>query len=315
MPATWRDGPVCGSDRHMPRWPRLNDRQLAVLRRIAAGQDAVTSREPTLATTVYALRGRRLVETPRRAGVWTAVMTAAARYYLQHGRYADSSPVTANPSARHPIGPGASGDDGASRDVSAMPAPVDLIDKLRAAGGTLRVTSPEPATRAAWCRVIHAAKEAGLVPEGHHLRHHGRDRGDLLIELSPGEHPGQLYWTQPRHRIELPDADASVHPIIQALAEDERRLRVTSGSRSRAHHLIHALVAATEQRGHTAQLPQTSDVPGMCIVVGRWTYRLVIEEEWDTIRRWSEIDEPGSATYAWQRVRPADESCRPDGSC
>ena len=57
----------------------LNDRQLAVLRRIGAGAEPVTSAEPTLAITVYALLARGLVTTPRRQGVWQAELTEAGQ--------------------------------------------------------------------------------------------------------------------------------------------------------------------------------------------------------------------------------------------
>jgi hypothetical protein len=58
------------------RWDPLNDRQLGVLRRIAEGAESVTSLEPALATTVYALRGRRgLVSTPQSKGGRRAEIT------------------------------------------------------------------------------------------------------------------------------------------------------------------------------------------------------------------------------------------------
>lgn len=57
--------------------PKLNERQLAVLRRIAAADNPGTSAEYELARTVYALRSRRLVDTPRRDGVWAVVVTDA----------------------------------------------------------------------------------------------------------------------------------------------------------------------------------------------------------------------------------------------
>src|SRR5438477_12949029 len=71
---------------------KLNERQPEILQRIAAGTDPVTSREHTLAVTVYALRDRGLISTDRRHGHWTAEITEAGRYFLEHGRHPDDRP-------------------------------------------------------------------------------------------------------------------------------------------------------------------------------------------------------------------------------
>src|SRR4051794_22288894 len=63
----------------------LNERQLALLRRIVTGDAPVTSSEPGTATTVYALRNRGLVEARRRHGSWTATPTDAGRFFVEHG--------------------------------------------------------------------------------------------------------------------------------------------------------------------------------------------------------------------------------------
>jgi hypothetical protein len=41
-----------------------------------------------------------------------------------------------------------------------------LIERLRRAGGTVLVESPDEPTRALYRRIIHAAKQHRLVPEG-----------------------------------------------------------------------------------------------------------------------------------------------------
>jgi len=286
--------------------PKLNDRQLAVLRRIGDGDAPVTSAAHELARTVYALRSRRLVDTPRRDGVWTAVITDAGRFYLQHGRYADRG---ASPTRR----PGTSPDPQPVRSAVAavpdVPGPGELIDKVRAAGGVVRVASPDAVTRAAWRRAIHAAKEKGLVPDGYHLRHRGRDDDDLVVELVGGDHPGRRYWAQERQRLAIPDTLIEPHPVVVVLRREERRLAVSSTSRDRALRLIQALVSAAEQDGDTVALPDTDDLPGFCVVVGRWSYRLVMEEEWDTVERLPDPDaEHDGKVYAWQRVQPVAES-------
>jgi hypothetical protein len=75
----------------------VNDRQLQVLRRIVDGQKPVSSSEPALATTAYALRARGLIETKRSDGGWTAVPTDLGIFYLQHERYPVRQAVSVAP--------------------------------------------------------------------------------------------------------------------------------------------------------------------------------------------------------------------------
>ena len=85
----------------MSWWPKLRPHQLDLLRRIADGSQPVTARESALARTVYALRTRKLVTTPRADGVWTAVITDAGRYYLEHGEYVGAGTPRSSPARRN----------------------------------------------------------------------------------------------------------------------------------------------------------------------------------------------------------------------
>src|SRR5438132_1710094 len=149
---------------------RLNERQLSLLKRIAEGGQPVTSKEPALATTVYALRNRWLVTTSRSAGVWTAAITDAGLYYLEHGHHPRKDQVQDEPSPSHlGIWPRRSG-----------PAlPEGLVERLMAGGGHLRIPNPDPDTRAAWRRAIHSANQSPSLPKGKMIRHQGRDSGDI----------------------------------------------------------------------------------------------------------------------------------------
>ena len=71
----------------MPLRRPVNDRQLDLLRRVANAREPVTSAEPTLATTVYALRARGLLRTERRDGGWAAILTHDGAFFAQHERY------------------------------------------------------------------------------------------------------------------------------------------------------------------------------------------------------------------------------------
>ena len=117
---------------------RLNERQLSLLKRIAEGGQPVTSKEPALATTVYALRNRWLVTTSRSAGVWTAAITDAGLYYLEHGHHPRKDQVQDEPSPSHlGIWP--------SRSGPALPE--GLVERLMAGGGHLRIPNPDPVVR------------------------------------------------------------------------------------------------------------------------------------------------------------------------
>ncbi|MFE0739328.1 hypothetical protein ACFW2N_31005, partial [Streptomyces sp. NPDC058855] len=161
----------------------LNERQLDVLRRICHGETPVTSDDSSLAATVYALRNRGLVTTPRADGRWSAAPTEAG---LEHLAHTDATPAP-RPSASAP---------------STAPEAAELISRLQQAGGTLRITNPTPGERARWRRALHSARADHLVPDGHHLQHTGRDKGDLVITLRPG--PPLRGSTPPPETVPVP---------------------------------------------------------------------------------------------------------------
>jgi hypothetical protein len=74
---------------------RLNSRQRDILDRIGAGE-AITRSDSDLVLTIYALRNRHLVETPRApGGRWTARLTEAGRFLLDHGHLPEDSRMAA----------------------------------------------------------------------------------------------------------------------------------------------------------------------------------------------------------------------------
>lgn len=172
----------------MQRWDKLNQRQQAVLERIATGDDLSTADGIPLRTCARALQRRRLVDVTRRGGTWRATVTEAGRFYLTHGHHPDhpahrsptpaTTPRTTTAAAQH-----------AARPATAMMTLAQLLlDELAAGDGILRVEQPDPSTRARYRQAIHAAKQHRLVPDGHQLRHTGRDRGDLVIRLYDPAH-------------------------------------------------------------------------------------------------------------------------------
>lgn len=248
---------------------RLNERQLTLLRRIGGSDAPVTSRDSALATTVYALRNRGLVTTPRQGAMWTAVITGAGRFYLEHGHHPKDVP------ASQPAKTSRINRPGKPRELNAA----ELVERLVQSGGTLTIANPDAATRAAWRRAIHAAKAAGLVPEGHYLEHSGRSRGDLVVRLLPGVHPAAKY--QQRERIAVPEHLEDPHPVVASLRATSGRMRVCEQYVPRTLRIIQALIVAGEQRGYTAELP-VSDRDATFVVVARGQpYEVTAGEEYD----------------------------------
>lgn len=172
----------------MQRWDRLNKRQADLLRRISDGDDLSSPEGVAHRTSARALQRRRLVDITRKNGTWRATVTEAGRFYLQHGSHPEEP--TRVPPPRMP-GNGATNRPGqqpaASSTEDAAPATIalaqQLIDQLTQADGAVRIEEPDEHTRAQYRRAIHAAKQHKLIPDGHELRHTGRDRGDIVVRL------------------------------------------------------------------------------------------------------------------------------------
>jgi hypothetical protein len=277
---------------------RMNERQLSLLRRIGEGSQPVTSKEPAMATTVYALRNRGLVTTPRVAGVWTAVITDAGRYYLEHGRHPkeDVSQKEESPASR--------GEVRASPSRLAI-LPDELIERLVASGGYLQVPDPDPETRAAWRRALHAAKQSSTLPEGRMIWHKGRDAGDLRIELRERPEPQPAWERRERVRIPVPERLGRSHPVVAELKEAarppkvagygwggyqvERRLRpldVPRGNLPRALRIMQALITEAERRGHHVHIvdQERRRWRDVCIVVKGHANALTVKERDDRLQ-------------------------------
>jgi len=95
--------------------------------------------------------------------------------------------------------------------ISALPCgtpppatPAALLNLLEQAGGVMQVIDPPEDVRAAWRSLLHVVRRDGHVPEGWHLLHRGRNVGDLVIELRPGEHPARRYRPSATGSIAVP---------------------------------------------------------------------------------------------------------------
>jgi hypothetical protein len=241
----------------MQRWSRLNDRQLTVLRRIGECSDQVSAKNPELALTVYALRGRGLVTTPRRGGIWVAEITDAGRFYLEHGHHPDKPKDVPAASIPAPPPPPPRLPDG--KDLMAS----ELIERLCQEGGTIRVPEPDDETRKRYRSTISLAKRRGLVPAGHHLLHTGRDMGDLIIRLESDTERDETDWN--RIRLEARDIVTDPERVAERLAEDQESIDVPEPLFPRAVSLVQALGATLGQHGYKFGISRRRRPPGLFI--------------------------------------------------
>lgn len=84
----------------------VNERQLEVLTWIANGCPEREWGDTTYKTVAVALQNRRLAIVTRRRGTWRAEVTAAGRYYVEHGMYPDSHWTGAPDAAARQTSPG-----------------------------------------------------------------------------------------------------------------------------------------------------------------------------------------------------------------
>ncbi|MBB6546867.1 hypothetical protein [Nonomuraea rubra] len=281
----------------MRRWAKLNERQMATLRRIAEGE-SITAKDSDLARTVYALRDRGLVSTPRRDGVWIAEVTEAGRFYLEHGYYqgaaALTSPTVTSKGGRRTASPG-------------PPSPhvlaAELIKRLQDEGGTLHVRDPDEATRALHRRALDAAKRQGLIPEGFRLLHTGRDRGDLILRLEDATHPDDTEWN--RIRLSARDLITDPHELADWLREDRRSIDVTDAMFGRALEVVRALAEDLLKRGHCIGISRRGKPRGLYAHARGHQYALHIKEELDRVPHvYTEEELRSRKLYTWQRVTP-----------
>jgi hypothetical protein len=265
---------------------KLNTRQEELLRRIADGDSPVTSREYVLASTVYALRSRGLVVTPRAAGVWSAVVTDAGRFYLAYGCYPERNAGRARRDPvrrmhRH-IANRAYIPAPAPMPVREPPGRIDVVGRVRDAHGMLRVSDPDPAARARWRASIQAA-----IRDGQPVHYTGRLRGDLVICLpTAADAFGRpAHHDQSADPASRPDGRGDWHPLIADLRERAAALQ-TAGQNvglqevrlpdvparllPRALRILHAIVREAERRGHHVRLSVPGDESGprdVCLLI------------------------------------------------
>lgn len=293
----------------MRRGDRLNDRQVDVLRWVADGCPDGVMEGYSYKLTARALHDRRFVVVTRRRGGWQASITDEGRAFLIHGSCqpsesrrpsVDRRGARRRPATDAPSRPTA---EERTEDVRAAAArqfavsPAELMSMLEREGGTVTVADPDPHLRAAWRRTIDAVKRAGLEPEGQHLRHRGRDRGDLIIELRSGEHPVQQHARTRPPAVAVPQAVDALHPATAG-----EFTGISEQSQGRGQLLAHALAVAAAERGIDVGGPE-----GSYSLVFRRSGRQVGLHVYEEQEARNVLPDPDSLeagpAYDWQRVQ------------
>ncbi|MFD7645668.1 hypothetical protein ACFV4P_34050 [Kitasatospora sp. NPDC059795] len=246
----------------------------------------MTSADPHLANSVYALRRRGLVTTHWEGDGWTASATPAGREHVNRTNDPTSALLPTSDSTHTPT---RSPTTDAAETTTAKEA-MRLIADLQQAGGTLRVTDPASDERARLRRVVHTARTSGAMPPGRRLSYSGRDRGDVVIRLLDDQRPsGAAERPTP---IPVPDdlpAEA-VHATVR-----DCPLRVCADCRDRALRILYVLATAAEEQGMTVA-PAADKRQTLVIASSGSEFPVDLTE--DTV----EVPDLGSVDYAWQRV-------------
>ncbi|WP_091063131.1 hypothetical protein [Micromonospora humi] len=272
----------------MQRWDRLNERQVALLRQIADGDDLSTPEGAPHRTSARALQTRRLVDITRKGGLWRATVTEAGRYYLEHGFHPEDPAHLARPTPSRPkstaesVPPkrsAAASTDGTASAALALAQ--QLVDQLKRGDGVLRVEEPDEQTRARYRRAIHAAKQQNLVPGGYELRHTGRDRGDIVVRLYNKANGARSGWDA--FRIASRHQTTIDEEIIAALQKNPSALTVSTELLPRALELVRLLAAAARSRGHRLVVNTKGARPTLSLRLEKAKRAVRISEEYDKV--------------------------------
>ncbi|MDI3402875.1 hypothetical protein [Streptomyces cavernicola] len=269
----------------MHRWSPLNDRQLALLGRLDAGEE-LSAQGPSERRSAYALRDRGLLAVRRRRGVLSAEVTDAGKFYLKHGHHPDhpghaaepkepavtepkprSRPAKARPEHEQQTATAPHAKPrptkGATKPAAALyserPIPVArrakaarLMEQLVAEQQVI-IREPDDGQVAEWRRVIDFAKRHGLVPAGKRIEKYRMCNATryLQISLLDGPHPNSGHQ-QPESapQVPVPAQLRSLHPVVAALRDDESRLAMPTEPRRRALRVFQGLAAEAVRRGH-----------------------------------------------------------------
>ncbi|MFI2351014.1 PE-PGRS family protein [Streptomyces sp. NPDC019443] len=304
----------------MHPWSPINDRQLALLTRIGKDTEPVTSDSPELAVTARALKGRGLITMPKQAGKWQAEITDAGRFYLEHGQHPDHpertprKPRSAASGAKAPATPRPQQD--ATPPPKANPAPqravkpprpspaevgAALIAQVQEAGRFLRIPNPSDQERARYRRAFDAARQC--APEGYHLRHSGRAKGDFFLGLLRVTGEDDTEWN--RIRLARSRVITDVEDVIAAVTADHSAFEISEEVLPRMLSLLRLLAEQALVRHGEIAVSKKRRQPRPLLTIHGRTYEISFRERQKQVRYVPK--QPGRRTYDWQRVTPAQQ--------
>ncbi|GHE33883.1 hypothetical protein GCM10018771_12360 [Streptomyces cellulosae] len=302
----------------MHPWSPLNDRQLALLTRIGNGFAPVTSDNPELAITARALKGRGLITMPKQGGKWQAEITAAGRFYLEHGHHPDRpEPAqckqrSAGPEQRTRVAPPAQKQAAASSATKPAPqratkpprpSPAEvgaaLIAEVQQAGRFLRVPNPSEEERARYRRAFDAARQC--APEGYHLKYSGRAKGDFFLGLLRVTGEDDTEWN--RIRLARSRVITDVEDVLAAVTADHSAFEISEEVLPRVLSLLRLLAEQALSRHGEIAVSKKRKQPRPLLTVHGRTYEVSFRERQKQVRYVPK--QPGRRTYDWQRVTPA----------
>ncbi|MFB6830684.1 PE-PGRS family protein [Streptomyces hydrogenans] len=302
----------------MYRWSPLNDRQLAMLTRIAEGTDPVTSASPELAITARALKSRGLITMPRHGGRWQAEITDDGRFYLEHGHHPDrpepaprkQRPVGAEPKPeattppRQRVAPPPETKPAPARPAKPprqSPAEIGaaLIAEVQKAGRFLRIPDPSDEQRARYRRAFDAARQC--APDGYHLKYSGRAKGDFFLGLLRVTGEDDTEWN--RIRLARSRVITDVEDVIAAVTADHSAFEISDEVLPRVLTLLRLLAEQALARHGEIAVSKKRRQPRPLLTVHGRTYEINFKERQKQVRYVP--TQPGRRTYDWQRVTPA----------
>ncbi|MEU0761146.1 PE-PGRS family protein [Streptomyces microflavus] len=301
----------------MHRWSPLNDRQLALLTRIAEGADPVTSDSPELAVTARALKGRGLITMPKQAGKWQAGITDAGRFYLKHGHHPDRPepaprkprPAVPGPKPQVAARPGKQAAPSSETKLSPQrtakpprPSPAEvgpaLIAEVQEAERFLRIANPSVEERARYRRAFDAARQC--APEGYHLKYSGRAKGDFFLGLLRVNGEDDTEWN--RIRLARSRVITDIGEVIAAVTADHSAFEISDDVLPRVLALLRLLAAEALARHGEIAVSKKRKQPRPLLTVHGRTYEISFRERQKQVQYVPK--QPGRRTYDWQRVTP-----------
>lgn len=263
----------------------LTEPQLAVLRWIAEGTPSgVYEAGFEHRITARALERRGLIKVRGHGASWSATITLAGEYYVEHGNFepAEVPKRAPAPKAR----------SAAARTARPAAAPVEIIDllgRLREAGGVLRIEKPTDVDRASYRRAVKEVRAAGELASDERIKLNEARRGPLvivLVQVSTANEPV----------IVVPDEPDPRDPAVRAA---QGRLRdVSDSAKPRALALVQAIANECAARGWATSFDEKT---GFMITIGEDAYRCRLLEERENRDVFPEAD-IAQRKYDWQRV-------------